>query len=64
MNRNPRKNSEGYSDPTTYAALKNIEEEERVNKLIRTLSYICGLAGYTVEGRIVLRNKKSGKVWK
>ena len=64
MNHNPKKNSEGYSDPTTYAALKNIEEGERVVKLIRTLTYICGLAGYTVESRIVLRDKRTGKVWK
>lgn len=64
MNHNPKKYSEGYSDPTTYAALKNIEEGERVVKLIRTLTYICGLAGYTVESRIVLRDKRTGKVWK
>lgn len=64
MNHNPKKNSEGYSDPTTYAALKNIEDGERVAKLIRTLTYICGLAGYTVESRIVLRDKRTGKVWK
>lgn len=25
---NPRRNAEGYSDPTAYEALKNIEREE------------------------------------
>jgi hypothetical protein len=64
LNGNPKKNKEGYSDPTTYHALRNIEEGERVTKLIRTISYICGLAGYTVENRIILRDKKTGKVWK
>lgn len=64
MNHNPRKNSEGYSDPTTYAALKNIEEEEKIRKLINVLRIICELFGYSVEGRVVLRNKRTGKVWR
>ncbi len=25
----PRKNAEGYSDPTAYAALRNIQKEEK-----------------------------------
>jgi len=62
---NPRKNSEGYSDPTAYEALRNIDkEEERFHKLLRTLFYICELAGFEIEGRIVLVDKKSGRVWR
>ena len=33
-----RKNAEGYSDPTAYEALKNIEQEEdRFHKLLETI---------------------------
>lgn len=64
MNHNPRKNHEGYNDPTAYAALKNIEEEEKIRKLIGVLKIICELFGYQMENRVVLRNKRTGKVWK
>lgn len=64
MSRNERKNSEGYSDPTAYQALKNIElEEERFHKLLYAIFDICELAGFEIEGRIVLVDKRSGKVW-
>jgi len=60
-----RKNSEGYPDPTAYATLKNIErEEEQVRKLRKTISQICDLAGFRVQGKISLIDKRSGKVWK
>lgn len=63
------RNSEGYPDPTVYSALRHIEEQERVekdrfHKLLHTIFYICELAGFEVEGRIVLKDKKTGKVWR
>lgn len=61
---NPRQNAEGYSDPTAYEALKNIEREERFYKLLHTLFYLCELADFEVEGRIVLVDKKTGRVWR
>lgn len=65
MSRNERKNLEGYSDPTAYQALKNIElEEERFRKLLYAIFDICELAGFEIEGRIVLVDKRSGKVWR
>ena len=37
-----RKNSEGYSDPTAYAALKNINrDEDRYRKLRKVILSIC-----------------------
>lgn len=55
----------GYSDPTAYQALKNIElEEERFRKLLYAIFDICELAGFEIEGRIVLVDKRSGKVWR
>lgn len=62
---NDRKNAEGYSDPTAYQALKNIEaEEERFRKLLYAIFDICELADFAIEGRIVLIDKRSGKVWR
>lgn len=60
-----RRNSEGYSDPTAYAALKHIEEEEeRFRKLLYAIFDICELADFEIEGRIVLIDKRTGKVWR
>ena len=60
-----KRNASGYFDPTAYAALKKIDEEnERFQKLLSTIFYICDLAGFRIEGRIVLRDKRTGKVWR
>lgn len=60
-----RKNSEGYSDPTVYAAMRNIHrEEDRFNKLRRAILNIVEVAGFELKGPIVLIDKKTGKVWR
>lgn len=60
-----KRNSEGYSDPTAYAALRNIEREEaQVRKLRSTIAQICDLAGFKVQGKIALVEKRTGKVWR
>lgn len=63
---NPRRNAEGYPDPTAYEALKNIdrEEDERFHRLLHTLFYLCELAGFEIEGRIILIDKRNGRVWR
>lgn len=64
-NNNPRKNSEVYSDPTAYEALRNIDkEDERFHKLLHTIFYLCELAGFEIEGRVVLIDKKTDRVWR
>lgn len=40
------------------------KDYERFYNLLNTIFYICNLAGFHVEGRIVLTDKKTGKVWK
>ena len=63
--KDPRKNASGCNDPTAYQAMKNIdEEEEEFKKLFRTLRYICKVAGFEFDGRIRIRNKESGRVYK
>lgn len=67
QNENPKKNVEGYSDMTPHEAIKNMnykQEIGRVHKLVHTIFYICNLAGFDVVERIVLRDRKTGKIWK
>lgn len=62
-----RQNHEGYSDTTHYEAEDKIEYERqrrRVAGVIKHIMYICNLAGYHVESRIVLRDKRNGRVWR
>ena len=64
---NPKKNAEGYSDMTPHNAVKNVErqnERMRVSKLVRTIFYICNLAGFEVVNRIELKDRKTGKIWR
>lgn len=62
---NPRYNSEGYPDPTAFEAIVKIEREElRFRKLLRMILTLCELAEFRLEGRIVLVDKKSGKIWR
>ena len=59
------KNSEGYSDPTAYQAMMNLEIEElRFKKLLRSIKDVCDLADFEIEGRVVLIDKRSGRVWR
>ena len=62
---NPRCNAKGYSDPTAFEALRNLErEDERFHRLLYTLFYLCELADFEIEGRIVLIDKKTGRIWR
>lgn len=64
-NTNPRKNAERYSDTTAFEALRNIDkEDDRFHKLLHTIFYLCELAGFEIEGRVVLIDKQTGRVWR
>lgn len=60
----PRRNAEGYLDVTAYLGTKNViqEENERKNKdLIHTFRL---LAGFEIVGRIMIKHKKTGRVFR
>mgnify|MGYP006967382880 CR=1 FL=1 len=59
-----RRNASGYFDPTAYEAIKNAEAEERFHKLLDTIFAICDLSGFHIEERIVIKDKKTGKIWR
>ena len=68
-NNNPRRNSEGYSDPTAYLGLQSLIEEENalereVNTLIKVLKYIIRNSGFELVSRIEIRDKKTGRVFR
>ena len=67
-NQNPKYNASGCKDLTAYEALRNIEAERaaeaRYRKLLAVIFSICELSGFHLEERIVLKDKKSGKVWR
>lgn len=63
----PWLNSEGYSDPTAYQALKNIDNDssaKRFRALLEVIFRICSLAGFHLEERIVVKDIKTGKIWR
>lgn len=59
-----RLNGEGYSDPTTYQVLKREQEEERFRRLMATIFYICENAGFHIEERLVIKDKRTGRIWR
>ena len=66
---NPKRNSEGYYDPTAYYGLRTIIKEEsdlerELNALIKVLKYIISKSGFELVSRIELKDKKTGRVFK
>lgn len=60
-----RRNASGYFDPTAYEAIKNVEgDSERLQKLLTAIFAICDVAGFHIEERIVLKDKRTGKIWR
>lgn len=61
-----RRNKEGYSDPTAFAALSKIQKEEnelqrRATELVNVLRYIIDKSGFELVARIEIRDKRTGK---
>lgn len=68
-NTDPRRNSEGYYDPTAYLGMKPIVDEENalqreVNALIKVLKYIISKSGFELVNRIEIRDKQTGKTFR
>lgn len=54
----------GYVDTTAYAAIKKqSDEERRFHQLLRTIFYIVNVAGFNLEGRIRLVDRRTGRIW-
>ena len=65
----PRRNAEGYLDVTAYLGTKNVIQEEneaeRKNKdLTHTFRLLADMAGFEIVGRITIKHKKTGMVFR
>ncbi|EGT4823083.1 hypothetical protein DBN39_00760 [Clostridioides difficile] len=60
-----RHNKSGYLDSTAYEAIRKIDKEKQeANILIELIKKMAKIAGFEVIGRIELRNKKTGVLYK
>lgn len=51
-------------DVTDSTRKKNKKEYGRHHRAINLIFELCDLMGFKVESRIVLRDKKTGKIWR
>lgn len=63
------RNKEGYADPTAGEAVGMVAREEKernaaLTSLINVLKQIINLAGFELVGRIVLKDKATGKEYR
>ena len=63
------KNGSGCIDPTATKAITKVDreyqlEKDRLDDLLDVLFYVIEKSDFELGERIVLRNKKSGKIWR
>lgn len=63
------KNCEGYSDPTAGTAISAAAKEEQDidklnHKVIQSFRLLVDLAGFEIVGRVTLRHKRTGKIFR
>lgn len=64
-NLNGNENNSGVYDPTAAKAIAHMTKDERRFKmLLGTIFNMCDLAGFHLEERIVVRDKRTGKIWR
>lgn len=65
----PWENAEGYTDLTAYNGINNAmkektEKQNVISALVGTLKGVAELAGFEIVGRVVLRDKKTGREYR
>lgn len=59
------KNGSGYPDPTAGDAITNADESyERFRNLLTLIFKLCELSGFHLEGRISVKDDKTGRIWR
>jgi hypothetical protein len=65
MDRELKRNGSGYVDPTAQKAILRLQaKQKRVSRVIENLKNAANIAGFEIEGRIVLKDKRTGEIWK
>lgn len=67
--KNPLSNASGYPDPTAYYGMQPVVQQEAkqmqtISSLIHCIKTMTDFAGFEVVGRIALRGKATGKIFK
>lgn len=66
--RDPRRNEEHYLDLTPYDAMKDLKDfevgYERFKRTLHILFQVAALGGFEIEGRIVMIDKETGRIWR
>lgn len=65
--KNPLSNASGYPDPTAYYGMQPVVQQEAkqaISGLIHCIKTMTDFAGFEVVGRITLRDKATGKIFK
>ena len=65
---NLSKNGSNYYDPTAARAIRHADklikdEDVRLKKLLGTIFNMCELSGFHIENRLVVKDKKTGKIY-
>lgn len=63
------RNAEGYADPTAFKGMQPVIKQEadlegKVAFLIKVLKFIIRSAGFELVGRIVIKDKETGRVFR
>ena len=67
MNKDDKRNAEGYLDPTAYQAIKNVEKEDQANedirfhKLLDTIFTICEYLDFILKVELQSEISEQGK---
>lgn len=65
---NLSKNCSNYYDGTAARAIRHVDklskdEDVRFKKLLGTIFNMCELSGFHIENRLVVKDKKTGKIY-
>lgn len=59
------RNGSDYIDPTAADAIANADEGYiRFQKLLKLVFALCELSGFHLEGRLTVKDMKTGKMWR
>lgn len=62
---NLSRNGSGCFDPVAGVAIGKVDKEDaRFQKFLDTVFNLAELSGYHIEERIVVRDKRTGRVWR
>lgn len=61
-----KKNGSGVYDPTAWKAIQRAEKaaQEKYDIVMEQIERICDEAGFEILDAIILKDKKSGRVWR